>query len=217
MRRTLISLLATAALLGCVPAVAHAAPQDARTGTLRQLVTELPVAAEHEGGYKRTDYRHWVDADGDGCDTRREVLKAEAIDAPAQGARCALTGGEWFSYYDDTVIDGAAGLDIDHMVPLREVNDSGGFTWTPARRQAYANDLGFSRTLVAVSATTNRSKADKDPAQWLPPAADAKCHYVEDWVAVKTRWGLSVDSAEQAALTRLAASCPDVTVDVPLA
>lgn len=41
-----------------------------------------------------------------------------------------------------------------------------------------ANDLGAERSLVAVTAKNNRSKADQDPAQWMPPAADAQCTYL---------------------------------------
>ncbi|MEY2233850.1 HNH endonuclease, partial [Streptomyces sp. BF23-30] len=37
---------------------------------------------------------------------------------------------------------------IDHMVPLAEVHDSGGYGWTTERRRRYANDLGSDVTLV---------------------------------------------------------------------
>ncbi|GAO12837.1 hypothetical protein TPA0598_13_00210 [Streptomyces lydicamycinicus] len=57
------------------------------------------------------------------------------------------------------------------MVPLAEAWNSGASQWTAARRQAYANDLGAERSLVAVTAKSNRSKADQDPAQWMPQAA----------------------------------------------
>ncbi|MCM3687222.1 hypothetical protein [Kocuria rosea] len=40
------------------------------------------------------------------------------------------------------------------------------------------------------------------------------CTYVGQWVAVRIRWGLEVDSAEKAALTRLAGFCADVTISV---
>lgn len=219
MRKSLITLLVGAAVFAALPATARAATVDASTGPVlvRVLIAELPVADESRAGYVRTAFKHWVDADKDGCNTRNEVLKVEAVTAPEQGAGCKLTGGSWFSYYDDTVVDGPSGLDIDHMVPLAEAWDSGASAWTAQRREVYANDLGWARSLVAVTARSNRQKADQDPTTWLPPAADAQCQYVEDWVSVKIRWGLSVDPAEKDALATMAAACPDDTLDVPLA
>ena len=140
-----------------------------RVATVRQLVEDLPVASEQRDGYERTKFRPWIDADRDECNTRAEVLKAEAVEAPTQAAGCKLTGGTWWSYYDDTEVTDAAGLDIDHMVPLAEAWDSGAYNWTAQRRQDYANDLGYARSLVAVTARANRSKADQDPANWMPP------------------------------------------------
>ena len=62
---------------------------------------------------------------------------------------------------------------------------------------------------MAVTLRSNRQKADKDPAEWMPPAPDAACRYTVDWISVKLTWGLAVDPAEHDALARLAASCPD--------
>ncbi|MEW2250556.1 hypothetical protein AB0907_24860 [Streptomyces sp. NPDC006975] len=49
----------------------------------------------------------------------------------------------------------------------------------PARprvcREAYANDPGDERALIAVSAVSNQSKADQDPTTWLPPAEGCRC------------------------------------------
>lgn len=157
------------------------------------------------------------DADKDGCNTRAEVLKAEAVVAPEQGPRCALSGGEWYSPYDDRYISGPRGLDIDHLVPLAEPWDSGADAWTAAEREAYANDLGDARALIAVSAASNRSKADQDPATWLPPAAGYRCQYVTDWIADKTRWGLSVDATEHDVLAGQLGRCPDTPITVALA
>ncbi|MEV6810495.1 DUF1524 domain-containing protein, partial [Streptomyces sp. NPDC051129] len=81
----------------------------------------------------------------------------------------------------------------------------------------YANDLGDGRALIAVSATSNRSKADQDPAAWLPPAAGYRCQYVTDWIADKTRWTLSVDPSEEAALAENLSRCPNTPVTVTLA
>ncbi|MGW4697824.1 hypothetical protein ACWEO1_36215 [Kitasatospora cineracea] len=73
------------------------------------------------------------------------------------------------------------------------------------------------RALIAVSAKSNRSKADKDVAEWLPPAEGYRCTYLTDWTVVKTRWGLTVDQVEADALHRLAAACPDEPLTLTLA
>jgi hypothetical protein len=205
--------LALAALV-LSPSTAHAAAPV----PLADAVAALPVAGESREGYDRSLFPHWTDQDGDGCNTRMEVLIAEATTAPEADERCRLTGGEWQSYYDDRVHTEARGLDIDHMVPLAEAWDSGASEWTTERRRAYANDLDEEVALVAVTARENRAKADKDPAQWMPPAEAALCRYVTEWTTVKTRWSLSVDQAEADVLATAAAECPDAVVDtVPAA
>ncbi|AXE90028.1 hypothetical protein C1703_33875 [Streptomyces sp. Go-475] len=128
------------------------------------------------------------------------------------GPRCRLTGGSWWSYYDQTTVTSTSGLDIDHMVPLAEAWDSGASAWTARRREAYANDQGQETSLVAVTSSSNRSKADRDPAQWMPPATDVHCRYTAEWIATKLRWNLTADATEHASLNDLAASCPDQTV-----
>lgn len=93
---------------------------------------------------------------------RAEVLKDEARMTPEQGPKCKLSSGRWYSAYDDQYIDGPSGLDVDQRVPLAKAWDSGASAWSVAERQAYANDLGDERSLIAVSAKSDRSKADQD-------------------------------------------------------
>lgn len=219
MRRRLATVLVTLALtLPAGPAwAATATPDTGFSAPLRTAVTDLPVAAEVRTGYLRTLFPHWIDADHNGCNTRFEVLIAEATTAPTVSASCKLTGGRWYSWYDDASWTDPADLDIDHFVPLAEAWDSGARDWTTARRQAFANDLDDPRTLDAVTDNVNQEKGDQDPATWLPSFAPNRCRYVDDWVAVKTRWRLSVDAAERDALVDLAASCPDVTITVAYA
>ncbi|MFE9003060.1 HNH endonuclease family protein [Streptomyces sp. NPDC007875] len=207
----------TAAVLAGATAPAVADPGDTVSTTLRQAIADLPVAAEDRTGYERSKFRHWVDADRDGCNTRAEVLIEEALEPPTVDAGCVLTGGTWHSYYDDADQTSARALDIDHMVPLAEAWDSGASAWSAGERQAYANDLGDARALVAVTARENRQKADQDPAEWLPSDEGARCQYVGEWAAVKTRWGLTVDPVEADALEQLAAGCPDEDLTVALA
>ena len=137
--------------------------------------------------------------------------------APAVGAKCLVSGGQWFSYYDDLYIPDAGKIDIDHLVPLAEAWDSGASHWDKARRQAYANDLGHQVPLIAVTAKSNRSKSDQDPSTWMPPAQASHCRYIAEWVAVKTRWGLTVDETERTALTSIAETCPEAIIDIALA
>ncbi|MFQ6147460.1 hypothetical protein ACLMNJ_31035 [Streptomyces seoulensis] len=56
------------------------------------------------------------------------------------------------------------------------------------------------------------SKSDQDPAEWMPPAPDAKCPYLADWVSTKLRWGLAADTDEVAALQRDAEGCDGTEV-----
>ncbi|MGW6877656.1 HNH endonuclease family protein [Streptomyces xanthophaeus] len=191
---------------------AAAAPQIVPIGV---AVSALQLAAEDRTGYQRTSFRHWNSGDlpSDGCNTRQEVLLAEAVVYPEIGPGCTLTGGVWWSYYDDREVTPAGALDIDHMVPLAEAWDSGASAWTAQRREAYANDQGQAASLVAVTARSNRQKADQDPAQWLPSSPEALCRYGAEWTATKLRWGLAVDEAERERLWDIAAGCGGTDVE----
>lgn len=215
--RTLGIAIAAAATVASgitAPAPAAAAPGDTVKTTVRQAIARLSRAVEDRTGYTRSKFRHWIDADRDGCDTRAEVLIVEATSPPQVGDRCALTGGAWHSYYDKKDHARASDLGIDHMVPLAEAWDSGADAWSPQERQEYANDLGDPRSLAAVTAAETRAKGDQDPAQWEPSDDGADCRYLAEWVAVKTRWRLTVDTAEVAALSELSSECEDQPLTV---
>ena len=166
---------------------------------------QLVVAEDKTTGYKRTAFQHWIDADRNGCNTRAEVLIEEALEKPMIGPKCKLTGGKWISAYDGKTITSATKLDVDHMVPLAEAWRSGAWKWTAAQRQAFANDLENSEALIAVTATTNRSKGDKDPSLWMP--AKDQCVYIQNWVSIKTKYSLTVDSLESEAINSLLGTC----------
>jgi hypothetical protein len=201
--------------LAVTPSLAPA-PAAAAPVLLPDALSALPVADESRTGYTRTAFKHWnAGADSaDGCNTRQEVLIAEAIEAPTVGAGCSITGGKWLSYYDGQMVTLAGALDIDHMVPLAEAWDSGASGWSAAKREAYANDQGAATSLVAVTARTNRSKADQDPAEWLPPASDQYCRYIGEWIGTKLRWGLAADKDELEALKTFAdGPCEETVID----
>lgn len=198
------------------PSALVTATPSAEGDTLPELLALLAVAPEKRAGYDRSLFTHWVDADGDGCDTRREVLIAESLTPVAIGSGCRLTGGTWTSLYDGVTTTELATFDIDHVVALGEAWDSGASGWSPDRRMRFANDLGVDWALIAVTATSNRTKSDRDPTDWLPPLRAVRCEYLSMWIAVKVRWQLFVDVAERSTLRSLIGGCEQV-MTVPIA
>lgn len=184
-----------------------------------ELLGRLTVVPEGSGdGYDRSLFPHWDDGDGDGCDTRAEVLLAESRTPVATGPRCALGPGDWLSTYDGYSTPDAGELEVDHVVALREAWVSGAAAWSPERRRAFANDLGHPGALAAVTAAMNRSKGDRDPAVWQPPNRASWCDYAVDWITVKVRWRLSADQAEHTALRNMLEGCgrpPTTTTTAP--
>lgn len=211
LRAAALSVLLAPVVLPATPAAAAPA---ATVLALADAVEQIPIADEDRTGYTRESFKHWnkgLNAT-DGCNTRNEVLLSEATETPLIGERCKLTGGQWFSYYDGRTLTNTNDIDIDHMVPLAESWDSGASAWTPARREAYANDQDASTSLVAVTDRVNQAKADRDPAEWMPPLPDAHCRYIGEWVGTKMRWGLTADQAEADALTTYAEACETTVV-----
>lgn len=179
------------------------------------VLGSIPIEREHPEGYSRDLFAVWSDLDGDGCDTRAEVLIEESL-TPAQvdPSGCAVVAGDWLSSYDGITFTSPGELDIDHLVALKETWDSGAWQWSVARRIAYANDMSDPRTLSAVSSSVNRQKSDQDPSNWLPDDSDV-CRFISDWVAVKARWSLSMDESEAGRIRSLLdGQCVGITVTV---
>lgn len=201
--------LRTALLGGLFLAATLTNPAQAESSSALGLLGYLSIAPESKSSsYNRSAFKHWIDADKNGCDTRQEVLRAESKVRITPGRNCSITSGRWVSAYDNRTITTASSLDIDHMVPLKEAWESGASAWTSAQRQAFANDLGFDGSLIAVSASSNRAKGDKDPAQWKPSHRPFLCAYAVTWVQVKFRWSLTIDASESRALSSQLATCP---------
>lgn len=203
--------LLLAVLVAIAASVMHVGPvaADTRRDALRVL-NSLPVSPEQSTGYDRDLFRHWSDLDGDGCDTRDNVLIDERVEGRVVG--CEVIGGVWTSRYDSVSTGNSSTFDIDHVVPLKEAWDSGAWRWNANTRERFANDLGYAGALIAVSASSNRSKSDRDPAEWLPERG--VCGYAKTWIAVKFRWRLAVDSREKSELARILRGCSP-TMQVP--
>ncbi|MFZ9483236.1 MAG: excalibur calcium-binding domain-containing protein [Ilumatobacteraceae bacterium] len=188
--------------------VAAASPDSAIA-----VLAALTIAAEQPLGYDRDLFRHWIDADGDGCDTRAEVLIDESLGLVQRDYPCAVREGDWYSSYDGLTWTDPSEIDIDHVVALSEAWRSGAWQWSAVTREAFANDLTDERTLIAVTDSTNSSKGDDDPSDWLPPRDADTCRFVGDWLSVKLRWDLSVDPDEHDAIeSLLEGQCAGLTI-----
>ncbi len=202
--KSVVAISLATALSGFLLSQTAQATSTAKAST---LLSKLKVANEYQTGYQRDYFKLWVDSDHDGCNTRKEVLLSEAVSQPSENSSCTLYGGSWKSPYDNITFTNSRSLDIDHMVPLSEAWQSGAYRWDADTRERYANDLGYSRSLIAVSATTNRAKSDQDPYLWMPPNHAYWCQYVSDWIAIKYRWGLTIDKTEKRDLVQKVKTC----------
>jgi hypothetical protein len=196
------------AVIGQPPAADAASKVSAKT-----LLKKLPVKSERNRGYSRAKFKHWIDADRDSCDTREEVLIAESKTRARTGSGCRVVKGKWVSVYDGKRTRNSSKFDVDHRVPLAESWGSGAKSWNSSTRKRFANDLGYAPSLIAVSASSNRSKGARDPSEWMPKASN-RCQYASQWVAVKYRWRLSVDKPEKRALKRQLNNCSAKQVKV---
>ena len=180
----------------------------------KSVLSNIKVENEFKTGYKRSLFTHWADLDGNGCDTREEVLKRDSTSRPqVDPYRCYVVAGDWYSPYDGAKLSDRGDVDIDHVVALKEAWDSGAWAWTESQRKAYANDMTDQRTLVAVRDRVNASKSDKDPSNWMPPLRSYWCSYLGDWISVKARWNLSMDQSEFGRIKNLLNSdCSSLTI-----
>jgi hypothetical protein len=174
----------------------------------RGLLEQLRVEPEHNSDYRREDWPHWLDLDGNCLDAREEVLIAESV-TPASLSRngCRVLAGRWTDPYTGETLTKPAEIDIDHVVALEEAHGSGGHAWTRERRAAFANDLSDPRALVAATASANRAKGSLGPEDWLPPDPRARCRYVADWIVIKARWDLSMDERERISVGNILTAC----------
>ena len=134
----------------------------------------------------------WKDVDGNGCDTRNDILARDLMDGAGNG--CQIMSGVLVDPYTNTTLDFVYGQDactestpgetiryddnkvggcssavpIDHIFALHTAWYSGAEAWTPAQRAEFANDP---LNLVATSSLANSVKNGNSPAELIAKRA----------------------------------------------
>ena len=93
--------------------------------------------------------------------------------------------------------------DIEHMVAASEAHDSGLCAADAATKRRFAGDL-LNLTL-AVSAANRHQKSGKDAGEWM--LRMNRCWFAGRVVAVKRKYGLTVDAREARALEGVLSRC----------
>ena len=99
-------------------------------------------------------------------------------------------------------------MDIDHFIPLKNAHQSGGYNWSSAKKEEFANYRLDPDNLIAVNLSANRSKGAKGPDEWKPSNTDYWCEYAYDWIRIKDYWNLTATQAEWDALVSMIETCP---------
>ena len=210
-----VTISISASIAGSSPARTNASGMlQVGGGSAIGLLQNIRVENERGAGYVRALFEHWRDIDGDGCDSREQVLKRDSVTLPqVDPYKCKVVAGDWVSPYDGARWSSPTDVDIDHVVALKEAWDSGAWAWSSATRKAYANDTSDKRTLLAVTDNVNQQKSDKDPSNWVPPLKSNLCTYLGNWISVKARWNLSMDQSEWGRIKNLLnSSCAGLVI-----
>lgn len=184
------------------------------SGAAADALERLTVDDAQSGdGYDRDlfGFREY-DADGNGCDTREDILARDLTDVRMKaGDACKVQSGVLADPYTGKTITFTRGrttssaVQIDHVVALENAWQSGARDWDAMRRYEFANDP---YNLLAVDGPSNSEKGSASAAYWLPTNADYRCDYVARQIAVKDKYNLSVTSAEKDAMLAVLHICP---------
>ena len=147
----------------------------------------------------------------DGCDTRNNVLARQLTDVTykAGSKQCVVMSGQLLDPYTGRTISfrkaAASKVQIDHIYPLSRAWDLGASAWPAQRRVDFANDQADN--LLAVDGSTNASKSDQGPGEWLPLNKAFRCTYVARYLHVAAKYKLPITRDDQRAAQTLAPTC----------
>ncbi|MET4226543.1 hypothetical protein ABIC85_003814 [Oerskovia enterophila] len=191
---------------------AHEAPASGTAlAALATLDVKGPAAST---GYERENFGSaWADVDGNGCDTRNDILARDLTDLTysTRDKACEVRTGTFDDPYTGQVISfvrgnkTSAAVQIDHVIPLMDAWRKGAQAWDAQTRLRFANDP---LNLLASDGSANQSKGARDASAWLPPNNAFRCTYIARQIAVKVTYDLWVTPAEHDAMATVLDGCP---------
>ena len=130
-----------------------------------------------------------------GCSTSINVISNAASGLIRKD--CKVTSGTWDDPFSDDKLN-PLNVSIFHVVSLTEALDSGARSWDIRRRSQFKNDAS---NMEVTHMLTESNRAGADPGTWVPK--EGVCPYLLVYLNVKSRYGLSVDETERAAISRI--------------
>lgn len=192
-------------------APAPSAPAPVPDGSARELLDTVEVSDHADvPGYDADRFGWRKDTDRNGCDTRNDVLRRDLTELRIKpGTRgCVVSAGVLVSPYSGEpmqfVAGSKSGVDIDHVIARENAWQSGASSWSSEELEQFGNDP---MNLLAVESSLNRSHGSRAADAWLPDTPEGACAYGSRQVAVKARYGLTMTTAEHAALGSLLDGC----------
>ena len=138
----------------------------------------IKIAEADNSPYLRANYGKGWNV-GTGCNIRSRLLTAQSTVPVKTSDGCLVTYGSWIDPYSGVKLTGNPyqgdgednDLDIDHIIPLRYVNQHGGYAWSHTQKQNYGKSLSAMNNgvYIAVSSKENRRKRIRQTlAQYCP-------------------------------------------------
>lgn len=162
------------------------------------LISFSYPAIASQSKYERKLWKHWIDRDSNCLNTRQEILKARSLQPVKLNKKgCIVISGKWNDYYFPEDHSASNKVEIDHLIPLKNAHQTGGYSWSKQQREIFANDP---ENLVITNRIYNRKKGAKGIDGWLPIHREYTCRYLKDWARLKLKYRLLLTPAEQQAI-----------------
>ncbi len=177
------------------------------------VTSSAPVEKYQRGPQFGND---WIDVDGNGCDTRNDILKRDMASFETFRGDCEVQTGVLNDVYTGTTIEfthvnafgkntgDSNAVQIDHIIPLKWAWQNGAEAWDQDTRILFANDP---INLKAVEGKQNSSKSAQGPSTWWPADESYRCAYAVEFTSVLQKYELTIPAADQQALVSTLATC----------